>query len=436
MIQEPPDDLLLIDEANGHVVKGNRVNFNSFDGIAVFRSEDNRIVANQADHNGFLTLNKTERVIDFETDAQGNPLAAGEIIADQFVEFGLTVSTRTGHRWWRPSLPAMIFDTNNPTGDDFDLSFTDQGNALIISEDGDTLDPDDNADGGALIFDFASPVFVRSVDLLDVEEYGGFIQAFDLYGNRIDVVPIYPTGNNTAQTIDISAFGASKLKIHLAGSAAIDDLIFSTLEQSDPVGVGIGLFDSSNNVVRSNETNDNGLYGIAVARSENNRINHNKVLSNGSDGIYLEDASFNHLLANYVKHNQGNGVAVVDTEEVDLVSTGNEIKNNVFKKNGLNGILLTGGSNHEVANNSVFANGKLGLENQNDGIRLENVSNGNVRNNWSMFNDGFGISLNDSNENEIRNNHLFGNGEGAIFESGDSTDNNIKNNRDRWWPFW
>ena len=45
----------------------------------------------------------------------------------------------------------MIFDTANPTGGDSDLASDTLGNVLILSEDGDSTNPDDNDTGGILV---------------------------------------------------------------------------------------------------------------------------------------------------------------------------------------------------------------------------------------------------------------------------------------------
>ncbi len=71
----------------------------------------------------------------FKIDFDAGDLAAGTIISDQFEGISISSSSEFG---------AMLFDTNNITGEDFDLSATDLGNVLIISEDGDSIDPDDN----------------------------------------------------------------------------------------------------------------------------------------------------------------------------------------------------------------------------------------------------------------------------------------------------
>ena len=60
----------------------------------------------------------------------------------------------------------LIFDTAHPTGGDYDLrtpgsgsgNTSALGNVLIISEDGDESDPDDDENGGTMVFEFALPV--------------------------------------------------------------------------------------------------------------------------------------------------------------------------------------------------------------------------------------------------------------------------------------
>ena len=59
----------------------------------------------------------------------------------------------------------MIFDSANPTGGDDDLGSDTLGGVLIISEDGDSTDPDDNAAGGSICFDFDDVVRMKSITL-------------------------------------------------------------------------------------------------------------------------------------------------------------------------------------------------------------------------------------------------------------------------------
>ncbi len=78
----------------------------------------------------------------------------------------------------------MLFDSADWTGGDSDLAATDMGNVLIVSEDGDATDPDDNARGGMLIFNFDRPTRVESLVFLDGEERHNTIK---LYAEPIDL---------------------------------------------------------------------------------------------------------------------------------------------------------------------------------------------------------------------------------------------------------
>ena len=104
-------------------------------------------------------------VINFD---EGN-LGAGTLVTDQFE--GISVSTTS-------KFGVMVFNTDNPTGDDYDLATEDLGKVLIISEDGDSSDPDDDAAGGTIKIEFDEPITVTSIGLLDIEESGGFIEFF------------------------------------------------------------------------------------------------------------------------------------------------------------------------------------------------------------------------------------------------------------------
>ena len=106
--------------------------------------------------------------------------SAGTIIDTQI--FGVTVSgagnSTSGNM-------AMIFDSANPTGGDTDLATANEGMILIISEDGDSSDPDDDAQGGTLTFDFATPQFIDNVTLLDIQTNNATVDLFDASGALI-----------------------------------------------------------------------------------------------------------------------------------------------------------------------------------------------------------------------------------------------------------
>ncbi|MGF1536863.1 MAG: hypothetical protein ACFB4J_10325 [Elainellaceae cyanobacterium] len=144
------------------------------------------------------------------------PLSPGTAIADQFD--GITIST-PDH-----AFGAMLFDTSNPTGGDSDLATNQEGLVLIISEDGNGANPDDNAAGGTLRFEFDALVGVSQVGVLDIEESGGLINAYSATGDLIEAVEISSSSNNSLQDVAVNASGVSYLDIVLVGSGAVTSL--------------------------------------------------------------------------------------------------------------------------------------------------------------------------------------------------------------------
>ncbi|NES03603.1 MAG: hypothetical protein F6K22_12560, partial [Okeania sp. SIO2F4] len=168
----------------------------------------------------------TNTVIDFETDAEGNPLDAGTVIDTEYSALGLTISATGG------SNQAMIFDSANPTGEDDDLKTDSEGNILIISEDGDSSDPDDEAHGGVITFDLDNPVELNSINFVDIEETGGEVRTTDVDGN-VTTTAIPAPGDGSLQTLDIDDSDVVKVEVDLVGSGAISGLDF------DSIGDGI-----------------------------------------------------------------------------------------------------------------------------------------------------------------------------------------------------
>lgn len=175
-------------------------------------------------------------VVDFDTDANGNAIAAGEIVDDEYADWGLNISSHSMYH-----NPSMIFDTENPTGGDWDLATpgyhssntTPLGNVLIISEDGKSYDPDDNYRGGDLKFKFDKEVRVDSVSLLDIDrgESGGKIKLYDADHNLINMVNIPGVGDNSVQTLDIDTDGVAKMIVWLESSGSVSGVEFSCITE-------------------------------------------------------------------------------------------------------------------------------------------------------------------------------------------------------------
>ena len=185
-------------------------------------------------------------VLDFEKDASGNKLSLGQIIDAEWALFGIHITTNdpTNH-------PAMIFDSAQPTGYDWDLGSPNEdfggpgrgtggeegqpgenrwtlGNVLIISEDRDQDDPDDHYAGGTFIFSFEEPTWVHEVKLLDIDanETTGKIVAYDQRDNKIGTFSMQPYGNNSVQIVPVNLENVVRLEIHLQSSGAVAALSF------------------------------------------------------------------------------------------------------------------------------------------------------------------------------------------------------------------
>lgn len=132
---------------------------------------------------------------------------------------------------------AMIFNTSDPTGQDFDLE---TGNALvperleqmlIVSEDFDSNDPDDEASGGHFEFLFgdfgpAGVVTIKDILIMDTER-GGTLRCYDAAGvglrNDDGIFKHEFTGADGELTIvPMNVEGCQRLRLWMRGSGAME----------------------------------------------------------------------------------------------------------------------------------------------------------------------------------------------------------------------
>jgi len=151
-------------------------------------------------------------------------LSTGDIVSTQLP--GVTVD---GNGNGTTGNMAMIFDSANPTGGDTDLASATEGLILIISEDGDSSDPDDEANGGTFTFDFDTPQFIEDMGFLDIENPNGEVRLFDINGNLIQTLSIPTTGDGGAANLIINSEDVSSMEVELMTSGAITD--FCTYDQ-------------------------------------------------------------------------------------------------------------------------------------------------------------------------------------------------------------
>lgn len=108
--------------------------------VAAVRDRELQGVAARCGCNGRLI----DRTLDFEVDSSGNPFRIGDTPSD--LPFGVKA---VGQRRKKGKVGAptendlVIFDTQAPTGMDFDLAVEGEMKVIVIHENNDKSDPDD-----------------------------------------------------------------------------------------------------------------------------------------------------------------------------------------------------------------------------------------------------------------------------------------------------
>lgn len=177
--------------------------------------------------------------VDFES------LAAGTFVTNQIP--GMTISADNNNG---PDT-AMIFDSSNWTGGDNDLqtpgyhptNTQSLGNILIISEDNDSNDPDDEADGGKLIFNLDFIATELSGIIVDIESSETYRVRLYLNGSMVaSTGSTNGLGDNSLNPFQLMASGGfDKVEIKLSGSGAVGELTFIPTPGSFALLAGAGL---------------------------------------------------------------------------------------------------------------------------------------------------------------------------------------------------
>ena len=201
-------------------------------------------------------------VLDFDYAAGGERLQGGEPIRGQWADAGIHIWAENAH----PDHPdlAVLFDSDHPTGDDFDLSTpgygwqnrTPAGKLLIIAENdgglertGYVAEPDDEAMGGTIFFRFESPVRLSELTLIDVDASETVeVRSFGAR-ERVDWAVMPGAGDNARQALGFGADEVRELQVEFSGSGAIAELVlmpcpvrvgFDTTTTGAPAGLTAG----------------------------------------------------------------------------------------------------------------------------------------------------------------------------------------------------
>lgn len=198
----------------------------------------------------FTAFSAQAVVINFEG------FAAGTEITNQIpgVTISATNAAASGNNL------AVVFDTENPTGNDPDLgapfnsnnpALADNfrpGKVLVIQENNvPSSNPNDEGSrpAGFFTLDFESLITLTSIDFFDVEprpgEAGSPIQLFDNSGNEI-LAGAFITpdtgGDNMWDRVVFNVTGVKRIQINMGGSGAIDNIDYTVV----PIPAAFWLF--------------------------------------------------------------------------------------------------------------------------------------------------------------------------------------------------
>ncbi len=213
-------------------------------------------------------------ILDWEQDADGNPLTSGQVIDDEYHSLtGISVTVQVQSA----SGVAAIFPSDAPPGVDFDIGSPNEtcagggpgtgdggevgqigencmehGNVLIMPTVGDGngdgfIDgvPNDDDSGGTITFIFSEPVRVDYVEALDQEsEENLTIETYgDVAGtNLLDTQNPSGYGDNSYENLPIQVEGVRRVELDFLGSGAISNIAFTP---QDPTAVSLSSIDAS-----------------------------------------------------------------------------------------------------------------------------------------------------------------------------------------------
>ena len=194
-------------------------------------------------------------VIDFDTDAAGAPILAGQDVSSAYAAWGVNMIVWPTMAMNYLGVPTA-FDSSNPTGGDWDLGTpnadfggpglgagggagmpgqndTSLGNLLISAEnfvdangDGYIDDPDDEGDGAWFEIFFDEPTCIFGTTLVDNEAGEGTADLvhYNASGGTILWVDASGLGDNSVEVLTYEVCGVDHVMWDLYGSGAFDNI--------------------------------------------------------------------------------------------------------------------------------------------------------------------------------------------------------------------
>lgn len=252
---------------------------------AIYKGADGFVTTDQADF--VLGQPKFGETLSFEHTIGDNDaieMVAGRVIDEQWAAAGVHVwaDNKDVHH---PD-KAILFDTDNPTGEDDDLGVG-EGLALIIAEDdwdgnndGLVDDPDDEQKGGRIVFDFDVPATICSIRLADIDENPGTELRFYRDGNTDDVdhvIPVVSMADGSVQEVFFLEERVDRFEVFFKGSGAIGGMELVICPRTlnfDETTLGIELGFQAGEWL----TDDLAFMGIGVSAFNNHPLHPQKAI--------------------------------------------------------------------------------------------------------------------------------------------------------------
>ncbi|MEN4006589.1 MAG: right-handed parallel beta-helix repeat-containing protein [Methanobacteriaceae archaeon] len=259
-------------------------------------------------------------------------------------------------------------------------------------------------------------------------------KSLSLQWNGIGERPVIPWINITAAGSGSRLRGLHiKNTLNLTAGITLDRASNVVIEDSIIEGftTGILLLNASNNTISGNNLTDNTRrvwHGIGLRNSTLNIISGNIIKNTIDNGIVLWNSTFNTISRNKITENRDDGITSYD-------SSNNIISENSITNNAGNGIIF-GGSNNIISRNTIVNNGhgrpRLGIS----GITLfpdELPSNNNTISDNNITLNLYGIVLWNSTDSKISRNTIRHNRDGIwliISRNNTISGNSITGNRE------
>jgi len=270
------------------------------------------------------------------------------------------------------------------------------GDGLIVGASGITIDlggytidgDDDTSLSGGAGIRIASPYNDVAVLKGTITGFSQGVQLDSTTGNNVSRL----SATDNVRGIDLANAWGNVIEKNTVTSSALDGIRVNGVASDDNVvrknvvtGNVFGITasdDADDNLITKNQVSES-VYGISVfVRANRTEVSRNDVFDNVVVGIQIEWDSDDAIVARNTVSGNGLGILVKET-----VSSATVERNDVFGNTG-DGIHI-GGASGSVDRNDVFDNG------------------------------GYGINLTvSSSGNSVAFNDLFGNGLGAIIDSG------------------